>query len=577
MRFNKAAAAVAAAALSSLLSASLLGTASAQLDECVASTEDGFDYQVSVATGFTIYWTVDEVNEEITFQAVYDGEGWVSVGFSDTGEMVVADAVIGLPGDDTALEYLLEAKNLAGVTEATVQEISGASVIQANSTTTLMFTRPLSPSDTDKDTLSAAEGDEATFLWAYGEDNTLAYHGSRGAVTVGDLFCAETAEEDDDEGADASLAGSCESSDPDFEFEVSPHENLALLWNVVDEGTAVSVKAIYQGEGWLSIGFSDSGVMPNSDSVVGLPTAETVLEYDMDSYSQPDEALLQEITNGTITQADGVTTLTFVRLLQPEGNGKQLLTATDEATWLYAWGGSNTFVQHTVEGAFALSLDSCDVRNAVNSGNAKQHAHGWLMVIGWSVCFPVGILFARFSESFATVGFPVHRMLQTLGFLLALAGFFVAVSFTEDFDLDHFDNPHALSGLFLTIFMMLQVVAAVFRPHPPPKDPTPAHPRNGHQEAPKPPKPSTLRRAWSLSHRAVGYSLVVWSILQCYSGFGELTLKDGWRTLYTALVVVVVVAFVLLQLIGLCKSKVMQHTGVRQLSGPVHAHTGTSH
>lgn len=46
MRFNKAAAAVAAAALSSLLSASLLGTASAQLDECVASTEDGFDYQV---------------------------------------------------------------------------------------------------------------------------------------------------------------------------------------------------------------------------------------------------------------------------------------------------------------------------------------------------------------------------------------------------------------------------------------------------------------------------------------------------------------------------------------------------
>lgn len=46
----------------------------------------------------------------VALQAVYDGEGWVSVGFSDTGEMVVADAVIGLPGDDTALEYLLEAK-----------------------------------------------------------------------------------------------------------------------------------------------------------------------------------------------------------------------------------------------------------------------------------------------------------------------------------------------------------------------------------------------------------------------------------------------------------------------------------
>ena len=124
---------------------------------------------------------------------------------------------------------------------------------QTASTTTLVFTRPLSPSDTAKHTLSADEEDEATFLWAYGETNTLARHDSRGAVTVGDLFCAETSEDDDDddEDADASLAGSCESSDPDFEFEVSPHENLALLWNVVDGGTAVSVKVRSRGVGWV--------------------------------------------------------------------------------------------------------------------------------------------------------------------------------------------------------------------------------------------------------------------------------------------------------------------------------------
>ena len=52
-------------------------------------------------------------------------------------------------------------------------------------------------------------------------------------------------------------------------------------------------QAVYQGEGWLSIGFSDSGAMPGSDSVVGLPGDDTVLEYDMDGYSQPDEASLQ--------------------------------------------------------------------------------------------------------------------------------------------------------------------------------------------------------------------------------------------------------------------------------------------
>lgn len=54
------------------------------------------------------------------------------------------------------------------------------------------------------------------------------------------------------------------------------------------------------------------------------------------------------------------------------------------------------------------------------------------MVIGWSVCFPVGIIFGRFSHSFAEFGFFAHRGLQTLGALFAFVGFFVAVSFTED-------------------------------------------------------------------------------------------------------------------------------------------------
>lgn len=54
-------------------------------------------------------------------------------------------------------------------------------------------------------------------------------------------------------------------------------------------------QAVYEGEGWLSIGFSDPDPvsMPGSDSVVGLPGVDTVLEYDMEGYSQPDEASLQ--------------------------------------------------------------------------------------------------------------------------------------------------------------------------------------------------------------------------------------------------------------------------------------------
>ncbi|CAN0581535.1 unnamed protein product, partial [Laminaria digitata] len=40
-------------------------------------------------------------------QAVYGGDAWISVGFSETGGMIGSDAVIGLPDEGTALEYYL--------------------------------------------------------------------------------------------------------------------------------------------------------------------------------------------------------------------------------------------------------------------------------------------------------------------------------------------------------------------------------------------------------------------------------------------------------------------------------------
>lgn len=47
---------------------------------------------------------------------------------------------------------------------------------------------------------------------------------------------------------------------------------------------------MYQAEAYLAIGFSDSGRMPGSDAVIGLPDNSSVLEYDMDDYSTPVES-----------------------------------------------------------------------------------------------------------------------------------------------------------------------------------------------------------------------------------------------------------------------------------------------
>ncbi len=132
---------------------------------------------------------------------------------------------------------------LTGVTENENPEISGASVTQVGSTTTLAFTRPLAPADATKTALSSEEGESLFMLWAYGEGNELTYHGSRGTASLSDLFCtAELSGEDAAEDLEATTED-CTSSDPDYDFEIAPtgdSDELLLFWSVV--GTSVSVK-----------------------------------------------------------------------------------------------------------------------------------------------------------------------------------------------------------------------------------------------------------------------------------------------------------------------------------------------
>lgn len=49
-------------------------------------------------------------------------------------------------------------------------------------------------------------------------------------------------------------------------------------------------KAVYEGEAYVGIGFSDNGAMVPGDAVIGLPDDGAVVEYDMAGYVS---ALLQ--------------------------------------------------------------------------------------------------------------------------------------------------------------------------------------------------------------------------------------------------------------------------------------------
>ncbi|CAB1102188.1 unnamed protein product [Ectocarpus sp. CCAP 1310/34] len=182
---------------SSIKASALLLLAAAQvgcgqnLTSCEPSTNGAFDYQVTPTDGFEVHWSVDTVAETISIEVVSTAVAWTSLGFSSDLSMVGSDAVIGLPEESTVEEYDLTSHALAGVVLSSTQDITGGSVSQDASGTTLSFTRPLAPAN--KQAISGTPGDETIFIYAFGEGNELAFHGqapNRGDLTL-DLFCGE--------------------------------------------------------------------------------------------------------------------------------------------------------------------------------------------------------------------------------------------------------------------------------------------------------------------------------------------------------------------------------------------------
>lgn len=140
------------------------------------------------------------------------------------------------------------------MTASSEQEITSTSITQEGGETTLVFTRPLAPTNTSKIVLSSEEGEEAIFIWGAGSGNTLAEHVSRGDVTVADLYCTGS------------------SSETEFAFEEELTSGLTLSWSVAEDNSTVSVK-VKRGERQKAM------LLPSANQInffVGLPIISTL-------------------------------------------------------------------------------------------------------------------------------------------------------------------------------------------------------------------------------------------------------------------------------------------------------------
>ena len=124
-------------------------------------------YKVDVPT------VVTPVNA-ITMELICEGESWVGVGFSNDGQMIGSEAVLGVPGGDIPQKYVLGGKDNSSVKPMAAhrQTLMDTSVTFENGLTILKFTKIMK----EEGEVEIKSGVENTFLYAQGMGLDVGYH-----------------------------------------------------------------------------------------------------------------------------------------------------------------------------------------------------------------------------------------------------------------------------------------------------------------------------------------------------------------------------------------------------------------
>ncbi|KAG5176460.1 hypothetical protein JKP88DRAFT_261529 [Tribonema minus] len=503
-----------------------------------------------------------------------------------------APGVIGVPAD--ALPASVQTYNLndyKSVVPADIQDLApGAAVTQADGITTLSFLKPLTGADGVTLTPDAPQ----THIIAWGESNVLAHHEGRTRINLTLTGCtaslgaapdavdvpvgagggggsaplestkpavepeeptsaADGGGEDDsgDEaaGGDAAAGGaagaaasaSC-TSIPGFDFSQSLNAKAKMYWSLVtvDGVDSVKMRVVYDGNGWVGWGTSPDGQMVGGTAIIAVPATGSVAEYDLNG-----ERVAQVVakdpstytfTSASITPTPTSTTLDFVRPLAGTAPGDFVLTPGTPQKILWAYGPPE-LAQHINYDNPAVDLGACaagSTASGSSSGLSTAQTHGLLMTLAFVGLMPLAIAVARYGRR-SKHWLALHALLQFCSVILVAVAFGIIVDYVGE---DHFADTHGRVGLFLVCAVFLQVIVAVFRPHPPKPPSTPsvmasppapvadagttsstAAVANGSAvKAEKGTRKSVLRWIWEIGHKVLGVGMVALGYYNIHEG-----------------------------------------------------------
>jgi len=319
---------------------------------------------------------INQVDQTVSVELEYAGEGWLGFAFSELPVMVPNTAVIGLPDTGVVEKYDLTLRALSGVLPAEdSSSLMDHTITQANGITILKFTKPLM----EEGEVPVSAG-EVRFNWAYGSSNTLGQHAftDRGSMVTNFPECLEAGETAAPTAAPMVAVPSSDNivdlGDGRLQAILDRQDGAVQMVLTTDEpaGT-ITVEMMYAGEAWIGFGFSENGLMPGSKAVIALPDSNTALQYDLNDRNLDDVVPFstQTLLDSSVSQEDGVTTLTFTKLLEEPG---ELPISLTDSIFLYAIGFDNTLAVHQIREAVTLSATPTAEPTA-NSDGSHTRGH----------------------------------------------------------------------------------------------------------------------------------------------------------------------------------------------------------
>lgn len=130
---------------------------------------------------------------------------------------------------------------------------------------------------------------------------------------------------------------------------------------------------------------------------------------------------------------------------------------------------------------------------------------------------PIGIIIARYlkvSKSADPAWFYLHATCQSAAFIIGLAGFATGIKLGNESE--GIENTHHRNiGITLVILATLQVLALFLRPNP------------DHKH----------RLKWTIYHRAIGYVVIILSLVNVFKGFVIIDISMKNRQTYVGVLI----------------------------------------